>query len=166
MTPKNKNRTHSAPSNEVVERAAETVRELAEKAAEEVGKLVEDVKQEVVSTAQELGLASPQERQKRPLPGTQGAPAIGQGKQSGQGPDGGTASARAQDEGHYDPQSIEQKWSERWNNDPDALRRRGPGLGQARNITSWRCCPIPPARSTWATCATTPSATRWPATCG
>ncbi len=30
----------------------------------------------------------------------------------------------------------------------------------ARNITSSRCCPIPRARCTWDTCATTPSATR------
>src|SRR5438445_2643854 len=31
----------------------------------------------------------------------------------------------------------------------------------ARSIICWRCCRIPPARCTWATCAITPSATPW-----
>jgi leucyl-tRNA synthetase len=116
MTPKNKNRTHSTPSNEVVERAAETVRQVAEKAADEVGKLVEDVKQEAVSPAQELGSASPQPGQKQSLPGTPPVPAY----------------ARAQDEGHYDPATIEQKWAERWNNDPQLYAAEGLESGKQK----------------------------------
>ncbi len=39
-------------------------------------------------------------------------------------------------------------------------------MPRARNITCWKCCPIPPAHCTWATCATTRSATPWRATSG
>ena len=64
------------------------------------------------------------------MPGT--PPAIGQGQQSGQGPDGGTDSARAQDEGHYDPQTVEQKWAERWNNDPELYAAEGLESGKQK----------------------------------
>src|SRR5207248_7719649 len=35
-----------------------------------------------------------------------------------------------------------------------------------KNITCWRCFPTPPVICIWDTCATTPSAMRWRATCG
>ena len=37
-------------------------------------------------------------------------------------------------------------------------------MPRARNTICSKCCRIPPARCTWATCATTPLATRWRAT--
>ena len=46
------------------------------------------------------------------------------------------------------------------------LSRRALRPARARSTTSWRCCRIPRARCTWDTCATTPSAMRWRATCG
>ncbi len=57
----------------------------------------------------------------------------------------------------YDPQAIERKWQARWNADRafEADRRSF----ASRNTTCSKCCRIPPARCTWATCATTPSAT-------
>ena len=66
----------------------------------------------------------------------------------------------------YDPQAIEQKWSERWAANPDFYTRRTRQPHRARNITCLRCCPILRAHCTWDTCATTPLVTPWRATCG
>ena len=63
---------------------------------------------------------------------------------------------------------------------PPKLRLAGPRSGpsspsstppsppapRSPSTTSLRCCPIPAASCTWATSATTPSATPWRATCG
>ena len=125
MSQKNKNRSHSKPSSEVVERAAETVRQVVEKAAGSIGKLVEEVKQDVQAAAQGLGLAEAAKRQGR-----------GDGQSSGGATQSSTLaplpSTRDQDEGRYNPHSIEQKWSERWNNDPKLYAAEGLDSGKQK----------------------------------
>ena len=41
-------------------------------------------------------------------------------------------SPRDQDEGRYNPQSVEQKWSERWNNDPKLYAAEGLDSGKQK----------------------------------
>ena len=62
----------------------------------------------------------------------------------------------------YQSGEIEEKWQAALGRGED-LRRAG-GRGTGRSTTCSRCSPIRRARSTWATCATTPSATWWRAT--
>ena len=130
-TQKNKNPRPSKPSKEVVERATETVRQVVEKAAGSVGKLVEEVKQDVQAAAQELGLAEaagPQGRTNEDEDGR--SPGEGEATQSSTlAP---SAAARERDEGRYHPQAIEQKWSERWNNDPNLYAAEGLDSGKQK----------------------------------
>jgi len=95
---------------EAVEHAAESIRQVVENAAGEVGKLVEDVKQEVAAAAQQLGLAQPPVRQNQAV-----APV-----------------SRVREEGQYDPQTIELKWSERWNTDPELYAAEGLESGKQK----------------------------------
>src|SRR5271157_1221616 len=65
----------------------------------------------------------------------------------------------------YDPQAIEQKWAARWAADSDLYRAEAPTSARKKYYVL-EMLPYPRARCTWGTCATTPSATRWRATCG
>ena len=63
----------------------------------------------------------------------------------------------------YDHNQIELKWYERWEN---ATLYKAEENSPRRNITCWRCCPIPAARCTSGTSAIIPSAMRWRVTSG
>ncbi len=119
MTPKDKSRTHSKSSKEVVERAAETVHQVVEKTAEGVAKLVEEVKQEVESAAEKLGLpiqAGHEDRRAEPARGGVAPSSI----------------LSAKEEGHYDPQLTELKWSQRWSDDPGLYAAEGIESGKQK----------------------------------
>ena len=65
----------------------------------------------------------------------------------------------------YNPAEIEPKWQARWDADAGAVRRRAGTSGQAE-VLLLEMLPYPSGHCTWGTCATTPLAMRWRATCG
>jgi hypothetical protein len=74
------------------------------------------------------------------------------------GSDSGTPEPRPNDrpnDERYDPQRVEMKWFERWKQDSSHYAAEPNSTKKKYYVLE-----------TWGTCATTPSATLWPATCG
>jgi leucyl-tRNA synthetase len=87
----------SSPGNPTENSASDIV----EQATQVVREIVEEVKDNARGIAQELGLVEPDR------PADAGAPVASAGSPKGD-----------MDERRFNPQAIEEKWAERWNNDP------------------------------------------------